>query len=156
MTTVAWDGKVLAADRLFISGEIKHYGAKVWRLKDGALFAGAGQGDVVISVRQWLEEHGAESVITGKNAPRCGTDCNVSTLTVLPGGRLYHSHDRCVGVPVTLPFFAIGAGREFAFMAMHLGKSAVQAVLLAQELSPSSGGGVDWFELGGASGETRT
>jgi hypothetical protein len=44
-------------------------------------------------------------------------------------------------------FVAIGSGRDFALMAMHLGKSAFEAVRLTCELSIDCGNGIDALEL---------
>ena len=39
--------------------------------------------------------------------------------------------------------FAMGSGRDFALMAMHLGRSAAQAVQLTDEFQSDCGNGVD-------------
>jgi hypothetical protein len=45
------------------------------------------------------------------------------------------------------PFAACGSGRDMALMAMHLGKSAFEAVRLTCELSVDCGNGIDVLEL---------
>ena len=42
---------------------------------------------------------------------------------------------------------AVGSGRDFALAAMHLGKSAEEAVLVAAEFDPGTGNGVDTLTL---------
>jgi hypothetical protein len=107
MTTAAWDGRTLAADTLGVQSNLKRKTSKVFRLKDGNLFAGCGEYDDVLSAREWLENGGST-----------------------PEGcfRVEHSLLR---QPIAEPFTAIGSGRDFAIAAMYLGKSAVEAVDIA-------------------------
>jgi hypothetical protein len=44
--------------------------------------------------------------------------------------------------------FAMGSGRDFALMAMHLGKTAREAVELTCQLTVECGNGVDSLEFG--------
>lgn len=49
--------------------------------------------------------------------------------------------------PVREKFVADGSGRDFALSAMHLGKSAREAVAFAARFDVYTGGGVDAFDL---------
>ena len=57
MTTLAWDGHHLAADRQ-CNGAFKSRARKLWRLGDGRLFGGAGEIEQILAVRAWLEKGG--------------------------------------------------------------------------------------------------
>jgi hypothetical protein len=119
MTTAAWDGRTLAADTLGVQSNLKRKTSKVFRLKDGNLFAGCGEYDDVLSAREWLENGGSKPTLK-----------DFSGLLVTPEGcfRVEHSLLR---QPIAEPFTAIGSGRDFAIAAMYLGKSAVEAVDIA-------------------------
>ena len=45
MTTIAWDGKTLAADKLASYGELRTTVTKIFRLSDGSLVGGAAKFD---------------------------------------------------------------------------------------------------------------
>jgi hypothetical protein len=156
MTTIAWDGKLLAADRMSITGYLKHQLNKLHYLArpgQQLLFGSSGDYDAGLAVLNWLKEGG--DYTTGKDSPSLEREGAFSGLLVVLSAaslspRVYHLHERCIGVPIaSLPFYAIGSGREFAIAAMRLGLNALQAVQVASELDHATGSGLSWRDLEG-------
>jgi hypothetical protein len=135
MTTVAYDGQTLATDRQSC-GSYKTRSKKMWRLSNGDLFAGAGVIEQILAVRAWLEEGGAKP------------DGLVEFVGILvdQNGRAYRLEEKLIRDPILEHHHAVGSGAPFAITAMHLGKSAREAVLIAARFDPRTGGGVDVLE----------
>ena len=55
--------------------------------------------------------------------------------------------DRFLEHPITLPFFAIGSGADYAIGAMAAGVFPDRAVQIAAQYDPKTGGGVDVVKL---------
>lgn len=143
MTTVAFDSKILAADKLALSGNLKRVTTKIIRHENmrmgicGTLSTGA-------ALFEW-----ARNGFNPDEFPEAAKDEDDGTHLVVvkdgvPGVFLYE------GVPTPIhfegPYFAMGSGAHVATTAMHLGKSAVEAIELASELTSGSGKGVDYLD----------
>lgn len=145
MTTIAWDGKMLAADRRAQAG----YGLifttrKIMRTADGRLIGGAGQADIAEAMKKWLSlpepERGERPLFQETG------DHNTIVLEImLDGTCLRHEQYGCVAV--LDQFHAIGGGRDFAIAAMALGKSAAEAIELASRFDCGTGNGIDVLKL---------
>lgn len=136
MTTIAWDGTSIAADRL-CGG--RYTVAKLWRLPDGSVIGGAGLYDDIVEVVHWLAS-GAREDEKPRLAPR---EESSDLLLIDPEGRphwLTWPHLR--RVPIVEPYEAIGSGSEYALGAMAMGASAKRAVQIASRFDPSTGRGV--------------
>lgn len=140
MTTIAWDGKTLAADTLITcDGEREGYGPKIWRFGP-LLIAGDGSRALCLAFRSW--------VVGGlKGAcPIGGPEREANGLVVMPNGRVV-----CWGYngpwDVRLPTYALGSGGRIAQAALHLGKTAEEAVRFAIEHDTGSGGEVTVLSL---------
>lgn len=55
VTTIAWDGKTLAADTRNTVGGFAFSALKIWRLSNGRLFGAAGNAEDCEAARIWLE-----------------------------------------------------------------------------------------------------
>jgi hypothetical protein len=137
MTTVAFDGKTLAADRR-MGGWLNV--CKIFRLKDGRVAAGCGRNfDAIREIITWLDAKSPTSKrpeIEEADAP--------DLLLVSPKGVLQwmtwpYSH----GMEVREPFFAIGSGARYALGALAAGCSARRAVAIACRFDVHSGQGID-------------
>lgn len=129
MTTIAWDGKTLAADTLAVSGGgLKRTAEKIFRLTDGRLYGGSGEYQEVLLVRDWLN---------GGTKPDKLDD--FSGL-LIDGTRSYRIESKCVLMPIAESFHAVGSGRDFALSAMYIGRSAREAVELAMRFDAWTGG----------------
>jgi len=134
MTTVAWDGKNVACDTLRTDGwGLKQYEpCKVMRGKD-FLLGGAGDWPLILKYQRRVANMTAAEVIELGYPDFKEKENDPSLLLVIEGGA-YH-HGTGVWMRIGLPFYAIGSGRDFAIMAMYLGKSAYEAVELTCEFN---------------------
>lgn len=144
MTVLAWDGKTLAADKRTSFGGLHATTTKVHRLADGRLFGGCGATAVIKEVQHWIEA-GADPAKFP--AAQRSKDDNCSALVVQLDGTLLQYEESPHPIAIEDRQWAIGSGRDFAIMAMHLGKTAEEAVLLASQFCSNCGNGVDALTL---------
>ena len=139
LTCVAWDGKVLAADRLVSP----YYSmGKIWRLPDGSLFSGCGDYNHMTEIAEWLQ-HGE------KKTTKPVIEDNESTFIIITPDGACHWMSLPYLRPIKFlePFVAIGSGSEFAMGAMAMGAGARKAVEVAARFDRATGKGVDALRL---------
>ena len=137
MTTIAWDGQTLAADRMASIGNSKSVCIKkIHELKGGGYAAAAGHAGAGALMFRWLDH---EAVVGDYPL----TDPELCTVIVITEDGQLLQYDGPLPVKLDAPFYAIGSGRDFALAALHLGKSAKEAVEIASELDQSTGNGID-------------
>jgi len=142
MTVIAWDGKILAADRRCTQGDIIS-GAfrKIHRLSDGQCIASSGPLDRCTAVLQWYVE-GADPA----RWPACQNGPEwVRLVVVYPNGRVQQYEQEPIPHEVSAPFMAWGSGRDIALGAMAHGATAIEAVRCASRLCATCGDGVNHF-----------
>ncbi|WP_028449689.1 hypothetical protein [Chitinibacter tainanensis] len=146
MTTVAWDGKTLAADRQVTYGNQRFEIKKLFVIGDGKLLmAGAGTADDLKLFASWLEDSFADNeLLFGGETPEI--DDLQAIVINTQTGESYLYGEKLVPIEIKAPF-AIGSGGDFAMAAMKLGKSAKEAVELASEIDIFSGFGVDYVDV---------
>jgi hypothetical protein len=136
MTTIAYDGKVLASDSLMTGYDIRRgHVEKIHRLSDGRMFALSGDYIHTDDVRNYLE---------GKRVDPPKGDYTV--VLVQPDGQARLIKDGSTGVNVPHPL-AIGSGDVIALTAMRCGMGAEHAVKIAIEMDVYSGGDVQVLRL---------
>lgn len=135
MTTIAFDGKTLAADTR-AHGSIILKVRKVHRLSDGSMFGAAGSCQEILAVLAWLN---------GGDKPSDLDNFEALIITRAGAQRL---GERLMRAPVLEPFYAIGSGSHFAIAAMALGKNAIDAVRLAARFDIYTGGAIECLRLG--------
>ena len=142
MTVIAWDGKTIAADKQSNYGNTKRIATKLFRAND-CIIGFAGNVAIGQEVVDWFTRDGMP-----KDFPPQARDKEdfVSLLIAYKTG--------CVSEITRSPFpdsltgkVAIGSGRDFALAAMHLGKSAVEAVEVAALFDVNCGMGYDAYTL---------
>ena len=143
MTVVAFDGRVMAADKRSSFGGLHATTTKVHSV-GGMVIAGCGPTALIAEMRQWLVD-GADPA-TFPAAQRDDTKCT-SILVKRPGTPLWQYENTPHPIVIENAQWAIGSGRDFAVMAMHLGKSAVEAVELTSLFCSDCGNGVDAIEV---------
>lgn len=143
MTTIAWDGVTLAADRKALVDSIEATVCKIRRLPDGSLLGTTGDFTGGLAVISWIEA-GADPE---KLPRRQDTDDWVGVIQVRPDRTVWLYERGAVPFQVLSPNFALGSGQPFAATAMYLGHSAREAVEIACALDPHSGKGVDTLTL---------
>lgn len=134
MTTIAWDGKTLAADRQLTSNGVRFETTKAHRLKDGSLFASCGELQQKAIVRNYLNGEAEK--------PNISKDDDFDGLLIKPDGSAWMLNKNLTAIPIESSCFATGSGRDFALLAMHMGKTAREAVEIASKLDIWSGMGI--------------
>ena len=141
MTTIAFDGRTMAADRQMTDGSRKvRFKSKLRKLqKIGALAGFAGDIYKAIQLGDWLN---GDADLPGMDNPE-----DIEALVAFSDGRimLYNG----LGQPVELDeeVYAIGSGGDYALAAMELGKTAEEAVRYAMTRDGGSGFGVEVIEF---------
>jgi 20S proteasome alpha/beta subunit len=146
MTCIAWDGKTLAADKRACNGTLYRTVTKIFRVGD-SLMGYSGDPSFGEGMRAWIA--GGEKPDDFPAFQRDKDDW-VVTLVIRANGTI-HKYERTPN-PITFEdkHFAIGCGRDFALAAMHLGKTAREAVEVAIALDSGCGNGIDTLTLEGA------
>ena len=143
MTTIAWDGKTLAADKQATNHDCGiGITTKVYRI-NGCLVAGAGSADVFHSMVRWFSMGADVDAF-----PDIQAETNDATLLVITPESRIMIYDRTpFSTIIENKFWAMGSGRDFALAALHLGCDARRAVEIACELDVYSGNGIDTLSL---------
>lgn len=142
MTTIAWDGRYIAADSLQGSSDynIQEPAMKLWR-RDSLVYAITGY---FAWFEAWIKWYEAGSDPT--NIPICkDSDC---------GNFIVFKENRCFMFCNEFPYAdeqfapcAFGSGRKYALGVMHYGGSAKNAVEVCCKIDPGSGGPILVYDL---------
>lgn len=146
MTTVAWDGKTMAADTLATDnwGMKEHVNDKVWVGSD-FLCGGAGEHHQLRKWRRMVEKMTLSDLLMF-GYPDYDKETNDPAILVAKAGACWR-HTGGLFIPCSRRFHALGSGRDFALAAMRLGKDAFSAVEVAMEFDNGTGGEVLTWEL---------
>lgn len=143
MTTVAWDGKTLAADKKTVWGGIIPAGGvtKITPLDTKnygrVLFGASGAVPDIQKLVRWLTE--------GGELPKFGKGCDA--IFVNKKKQCWWIDEQGEPVLVRLKKWATGSGMDFALGAMFAGATAKEAVQIAAKLDINTGKGVDTIEF---------
>lgn len=142
MTVIAWDGKTLAADKLAtMSGNIARTVRKIERFGD-VLLAMTGGWDVAVEIREWYKAGAVPTAFP----PRARDD--IATLIVFKrNGAIDTYASGPFPMPIEAKQIAFGSGRDYAEAAMHLGKTASEAVAVACHFQTDCGNGIDTLTI---------
>lgn len=145
MTTIAYDGRTLAADKRFSSGNGIFVVTKLFRVND-CILGLAGTSALCLEMVEWFRAGAKPEAL-----PEAQRDSEKSAgmLVIRPNG-VVHKYE-CGPYPMVMEGrqHAMGSGGDFARAAMYLGKSAAEAVLVAANFDSGTGNGVDTLELHG-------
>jgi len=138
MTTIVYSAGVLASDTLLTSGSTKlpEIARKVFRLRDGRLFASSGQNEDGLLVLDALKN--------GKPPPRTK---GVLAILVHPNGRLEYYEGKRWSRIHGADFIAIGQGAAYALGALACGATATEAVRVGMRFDTHTGGRVQSVRL---------
>lgn len=140
MTVIAWDGKVLAADKRATCAGMARTVTKIKR-SGSALLAVTGDWDVACQPRAWWEAGGDPSTF-----PECARTGD-ATLIVFADGKINSYQSGPYPLPIEAERCAFGSGRDFAEATMHLGFGAKRAVEVACHFQTDCGNGIDTLRL---------
>ena len=138
MTTIAYDGKILAADTLATD----HWGLKndVMKLFSGDGFMLGGAGSLAPILKWWQTAQTAPDILT-YGYPDFNKDDNDPTILLVIPGKIF-THSEGTFIEQSRKYHAIGSGRDFALTAMRLGATAVEAINIAMEFDNNTGGDI--------------
>lgn len=143
MTTIAWDGKTLAADKRSASksGPITII-TKIFNI-DGVLVGTSGAGPQCSMLLDWAKTKFDPEKYPFKDPKE------YSRILVINQDKTVLEYDTYSKYPEVIenPFYAIGSGRAYAMAAMHCGKTAIEAVEIAAAYDINSGNGIDTLTL---------
>lgn len=142
MTCIAWDGKTLAADKRIVNNGLQRTTTKIRRIGD--LLCGAcGDGATMEEMFAWVERGRKPEEYP---AVMRNKDDN-SSIMVIESGKFFLYG--CSPYPTRYEdnHYAMGSGRDYALAAMHLGKTAKEAVEIASLFEINCGNGVDVLTL---------
>jgi hypothetical protein len=134
MTTIATDGKTIAADRMVSGGHLVHSTTfiKVKHLNDGRVFASAGS---PYDVETWLK------FLNGEICEISLSDQSEALTLDHKGVVRFYDHNGRSYVQEAPA--VLGSGEEVALGAMLAGASPRKAVEIAMKIDTNSGGAVD-------------
>ena len=143
MTTIAFDGRNMAADTLSVDdwGLIDHTPDKI---KRGVDFLCGGAGDLGQIEAWWAAassltlagvlQYGYPDYEKGGNDP--------GILLVSTAGEIWSLISAGIFTRQHRGYHAIGSGRDYALAAMHLGKTAKRAIEVAMAFDNHTGGSI--------------
>lgn len=141
MTVLAWDGKTLAADkRAVVGGGLRRTVTKIQRYKS-VLLGATGDWDIAMQLMEWWK---ADAVPDKFHEVFRKAE---ATLIVISRTGILTWNSGPYPLPHECEKAAFGSGRDYAEMAMYLGKSAKEAVELACLFQSDCGDGVDTLSL---------
>lgn len=133
MTTIAWDGKTLAADTLITSNGMRvGYAQKIGK-RGRVLFGASGSLEVMQPFLAWCSGgfHG--------DPPSMKRDESDASGLVVFEDRIVTFSNTGVDT-IRAPFYAQGSGSPMALGALHAGATAIEAVKAAAAVDTGSGG----------------
>lgn len=149
MTTIAFDGRTMAADKRSVYDGCIHIVTKIFRAGD-CLVGGSGEFAFILAMVEWAR--------LGRDPaqfPASQRDKNdwQPTMVVEPNGRILLYERTPHPIQWERRFGAIGSGKQYAMAAMLLGYTAREAIDVAAQLDPGTGNGIDYLplQIGGTS-----
>lgn len=143
MTCICWDGRTLAADKRACSGTTINIVTKIHRCGD-VLVGTSGGLDFGQQMVKWVRDGRDPEKFP---ASQRNKDDWAPTLVIEADGSILSYEQTPIPIRWERKFAAIGSGREYALAALHLGKTAAEAVAVACEFDPGCGNGVDTLTL---------
>lgn len=144
MTIIIWDGTTLAADKRSVVGGTPITITKIFRLKDGRLFGGAGIAAAANAMHNWIEQ-GADP----DKFPELQKDKDDwSRVIVIDLDKKVYEYERTPypSLIESLPY-AIGSGKDAALTTLWLGHTISEAINMAARVDIDCGNGTDFLTL---------
>lgn len=147
MTTIATDGRTIAADGLACFGnEVVSATARKMAVRGGRIYALAGAGGMMNALIDWVETGASPN-----NMPPVSDKSSGFAILVIgpdPSDRVFYS-DVCPYPQPVPPVFAFGSGADFALGAMHAGLSPEEAIgmVIRHRLNVHTGGEIQVIDI---------
>ena len=132
MTVVVYRDGILAGDNCSWSDGIRRKSTKVFRFYSWGelhLVGFTGQEGYCRQVLNWLQEKEAKPVYLDKDTE------HYQCALLVRNGVIYTLNNALDLIPTDEEYFAIGAGQEIAWGALHAGATAEEAVMIVQHRS---------------------
>lgn len=142
MTVIAWDGRTLAADKRNTCVGNPSTVTKIFKIEGVGLVGFAGDADHALCLLHWFRND-----MVMADYPKVMESSNASALLIDTAGQAWSYAKLAHPQRIEDRFCAMGAGRDYALAAMHLGKTAREAVEVACALDVFCGNGIDTLEL---------
>lgn len=139
MTTVAWDGQMMAADRQLTLGGTALPLKKIFRYDNG-LVGCCGSVQESMLFLEWYRN--------GRDPERKPKLDEGFSAMVVSDGLCKRFENLLMPYLIDMPFWAAGSGADYALGAMAAGKSAKEAVEIAIRFDTGSGLGIDVLHIG--------
>lgn len=130
MTTIAFDGKILASDSRSTGNYINDKTKKIFK-QGSRYYAVAGRYTTALLFLQWANDR-------TKEKPRLDDDFEVIEIEK---GKPYYYDKNLIKTPEVIPC-SIGSGCHLAMAAMLCGKNARESIEIAKKLDECTGGKV--------------
>ena len=143
MTIIAWDGKTLAADKQGTWQGLPRTVTKIFRAGDELVGVAGNQCEGYDMVAWVTAGCDPEKFPVNQKDEKLWASC----LVILRDGKIFLYERSPNPCEIEDKFTACGSGRDYAIAAMHLGKSAREAVEIACLFDTGCGNGVDVLDL---------
>jgi len=152
MTTIATDGKTIAADGLAVCGSERTFrNERKVVVRDRHIFAQTGTAAVFETMINWYLS-GADNTWELKGISKEDT---FSLIVIRPDGRLFRYSNDCL-FPDEFPYpQAFGSGADYALAAMHCGRNPKEAVGVSAHFDVYTGGEIQVINIAEALGRVR-
>lgn len=143
MTTIAWDGRYLASDKLANVGDVRRSVRKIIKTAKGELLFSGGNFDTITALFDWyIGDKGGDEFY------KIQKENDWQPLNVIcRDGAIYRYEKHPIPFRIEDRLVTAGSGSHFAMAFMSMGLSAAEAVARTIALDPYSGGGIDILSL---------
>lgn len=149
MTTIAWDGSTLAADRQCEIDYTRHRVSKIRACKRKGqthLMFSSGYMGHTMALFDWYENVG-DDIYKGWPEFQKDKDDWQPLYIITPSKKILRFGKTPHPYKIDSKFIAIGSGSHFATAFMHVGYSAEEAVKMTAEFDPSTNAEIDTLIL---------
>jgi hypothetical protein len=141
MTTIAFDGRFLAADTQTCQGDARRKGRKIYLIEDQYAIATCGETQKSLLFVEWAKRGFKDEERPSIKEPFAAIVVNLLT------GKVAEYEDLCVAEPFTEKYCANGSGKDIAIAAMELGHDAIAGVKLACKINLYTGLPVEYIDI---------
>lgn len=118
MTTIAWDGKVLAGDTKVVGPSFPRTSTKVWQIGQNKYFGACGEREDCLAAMEWL---------SGKRKEEPELSESFAGILV-DNGKAYRLEQMLIKDEIKEKHHAVGSGAQGAMVMLYMGYGAIQAI----------------------------